>query len=368
MLGVFLDFSKAFDAVDHHISLNKMYKYGIRGIAFKWMESYLSNRRQFVVFKDVQSEYSTVTCGVPQGSIMGSLLFLLYVNDIANVSTSLLPILFADDTNVFLTGNNIDQMIEIMNGELNNAFLWLNSNKLSLNVKKTQFMLFSLRKHIITNTDMCINNQIIDRVEHTMFLGVILDSHLTWSYNIQHVKIKIAKSIGILCRARKVLKRTTLITLYYACIYPYLTYCVEVWGSAAKVYMASVEKVQKLACRIITSMPPRTSSDLLFTMLNFLNFNAIYKQCVLVMMYKFNTGMLPDVLNNMFTRTNAINNITTRQTNKLHVNFCKRQMTSKVIRHSGVFLWNNLPVNIRQQVTLSSFKTKLKLYLFCMCI
>ena len=166
---VFLDFSKAFDTVDHQILLNEMYKYGIRGIAFKWMESYLSNLRQFVLFKDVKSEYAPVTCRVPQGSIMGSLLFLLYVNDIANVSTSLLPILFADDTNVFLTGNNIAQMIEIMNGELNNVFRWLISNKLSLNVKKPQFMVFSLRKHIIPNTDMCINNQIIDRVEHTMF-------------------------------------------------------------------------------------------------------------------------------------------------------------------------------------------------------
>ena len=135
VLWVFLDFSKAFDTVDHHILLNKMYKYGIRGIAFKWMESYLSNRHQFVLFKDVKSEYATVTRGVPQGSIMGPLLFLLYVNDIANVSTSLLPILFADDTNVFLTGNNVDQMIEIMNGELNNVFLRLNFNKLSLNVK-----------------------------------------------------------------------------------------------------------------------------------------------------------------------------------------------------------------------------------------
>ena len=151
------------------------------GIALKLVERYLSDRRQFVLFKDVKSEYATVTCGVPQGSIIGPLLFWLYVNYIANVSTSLLPILFADDTNVFLTGKNIDQMIEIMNGELNNEFKWLNSNKLSLNVKKPQFMVFSLRKHIITNTDLCRNNQIIDPVQHTMCLGVILDSHLTWS-------------------------------------------------------------------------------------------------------------------------------------------------------------------------------------------
>ena len=100
-------------------------------------------------------------------------------------------------------------------------------------------------------------------------------------------------------------------------------------------------------------MPPRTSSDLLFIISNFLIFNAIYKQCVLMMMYKFNTGMLPDVLNNMFTRTNTIHNIATRQTKKLHVNFYKHQMTSKVLRHSGVLLWNNLPDEIRQQVTLS---------------
>ena len=148
----------------------------------------------------------------------------------------------------------------------------------------------------------------------------------------------------------------------------YLAYCVDVWGSASKVDITSVEKVQKnpISCRIITSMPPRTSSALLFT-ISSPNFQCyIYKQCVLVMMYNWNAGMLPDVLNNMFTRTNTIHNIATRQTDTSHVNFCKLQKTSKVIRHRGVMLWNNLPDDIRQQVTLSSFKFKLKLHLLCM--
>ena len=183
--------------------------------------------------------------------------------------------------------------------KLDRIFLWLNSNKLSLNVKKTQFMVFSLKKHITANTDMCINNQIIYRVEHITFLGVILDSHLTWSYHIQHVKLKIAKSIGILCRARKV------------------------------------------ACRIITSMPPKTSSVYLFTVLNLLSFNAIYTHCVLVMMYKWSTGVLPGALSSMFSRTKSVHSIATRQTDKLHVHLCNLQVTSKVIRYSGVSLWNN---------------------------
>ena len=210
---------------------------------------------------------------------------------------------------------------------------------------------------------MCINNLIIYRVEHIIsFLGVILDSHLTWSYHIQHVKLKIAKSIGILCQARKVLRKNT-----YAFIYPYLTYCVEVWGSAAKVYTTSIIRIQKLACRIIASMPPRTSSVYLFTVLNLLSFNAIYTHCVLVMMYKWSTGVLPGALSSMFSRTKSVHSIATRQTDKLHVNLCNLQVTSKVIRYSGVSLWNKLPNDIITQTTLSLFKSKLKPRLCRMC-
>ena len=141
-MGLFLDFSKAFDTVDHEILLDKLDKYGIRGVCKNWITSYLSNRSQYVSFNSRNSTSSKIICGVPQGSIMGALLFILYVNDIVNVSNVLFPILFADDTNVFIDGHNLSDMCDIMNSEMGKLIIWLNINKLSLNVEKTHYMIF----------------------------------------------------------------------------------------------------------------------------------------------------------------------------------------------------------------------------------
>ena len=132
ILGVFLDFSKAFDTVNHEILLRKLYSYGIRGIAHEWLKSYLDCRSQYVVFNEAESKPMNITCGVPQGSILGPLLFLLYINDMPTVSNILFPILFADDTNVFMSGNNVDDLISSVNKEMVNVTEWLDANKLNV--------------------------------------------------------------------------------------------------------------------------------------------------------------------------------------------------------------------------------------------
>ena len=146
VLGVFLDCSKAFNTVNHEILFEKLEMYGVRGIALNWFKSYLKNRYQYVVYNGERSDKKRITCGVPQGSILGPLLFLLYINDLANVSEKLFALLFADDSNMFLSGKNVDELVNSMNIEMEKVTDWLNVNKLSLNLKKTHYMIFRGRR------------------------------------------------------------------------------------------------------------------------------------------------------------------------------------------------------------------------------
>ena len=135
-LGVFIDLRKAFDTIDHDLLLKKLEFYGIRGVVLKWLKSYLSQREQFVQIDDCLSEYLNVLCGVPQGSILGPKLFILYVNDICNISNILEFILFADDTNIFCSGHDIKELCNTMSNELDKLHTWFSLNKLSLNISK----------------------------------------------------------------------------------------------------------------------------------------------------------------------------------------------------------------------------------------
>ena len=244
-IGVFLDFSKAFDTVDHNILFMKLEHYGIRGLALSWIKSYLYQRTQYVHYLNADSNIKYISCGVPQGSILGPLLFLLYIHDIVNVSTDLFYTIYADDTNVFLTGNNLLSLYQTMNNELGKIVTWLNSNRLSLNILKSHYMIFT-NKTVVVDASIQINSIVLERVESTKFLGVYLDTKLDWKKHISYVKSKIARGVGIIRKARKYLNKESLLTLYYSFIYPYFIYGIEVWGNAYHSTLASVMKLQKL--------------------------------------------------------------------------------------------------------------------------
>ena len=183
-LGVFIDLSKAFDIVDHSILLKKLKFYGITDKNLAWFESYLSNRKQYIeIGENSKTDLKYVTCGVPQGSILGRLLFLAYVNDLPNASRLLDPIMFADDTNLVFNHKDIKHLFTVVNNELVNIKDWFTANKLSLNVEKTKYSFFhkSSKKDYIPLRlpKLIINNYEIQREESITLLGVFLDQHLT---------------------------------------------------------------------------------------------------------------------------------------------------------------------------------------------
>jgi hypothetical protein len=187
-IGIFLDLSKAFDTVDHDILLKKMEHYGVRGLTLTWFKNYLMNRKQIVKFKQENSKEMKITTGVPQGSVLGPLLFLLYINDIQNCSDVVSFVLFADDTNAFYSNSGINIAKETMQREMNEILKWLNTNKLSINTTKTKLILFRARnKKQLTEIDIKINDQSIEQVKCTKFLGVLIDETLTWNNHIGSV-------------------------------------------------------------------------------------------------------------------------------------------------------------------------------------
>ena len=356
-IGVFVDLRKAFDTVNHEILLEKVDHYGIRGVAQTWLRSYLLNRKQCVYHENTLSDVKNIQCGVPQGSVLGPVLFLLYVNDIENVSNVLKCILFADDTTFACSDVNINNLCDKVNNELSLVNNWFNVNKLSLNIDKTNFIVFKGSDTKI-NCKLFINGISVKRVFSTKFLGVVIDSKLNWKAQINSVSVKMSKSVSVLYKAGTILDKATLKCLYNSLVVPYMYYCSEVWGLAYKSTSNRICVLQRKAVRTVCKIGKNVDIGGYFKYLNTLPFLDIVKVKVCNMMYRaFNKQLCIGLQTRIF-----INSVAKRNNRLFKVVYCRTTLKSHCISIFGPKLFNSLPEFIQQATSFKSFSKQVKSY------
>ena len=225
---VFLDLKKAFDTVDHDILLRKLDIYGIRGSALAWIISYLTGRTQYCQVDGHLSDPLCETTGIPQGSALGPLLFLIYINDIPQCLEHTNANMFADDTQIETSGYDINVIAEKLNKNLENVSTWMSANKLTLNKTKTEYMIIGSNKrvkHIDTEPCLHVKDRKINRVKITKSLGIIIDENLSWNAQVDQITKKVNSGLSILRRLRDIVDFKTLITIYLSIIQPHFDYC-----------------------------------------------------------------------------------------------------------------------------------------------
>jgi len=353
-VGVFVDLSKAFDTVNQDIPLGKLSNYGARGPTYNIIFSYLSGRAQYVSYNSAMSAKQDVVCGVPQGSILGPLLFLVYVDDMQNCSKLLNFILFADDTNLFITAKKSIDIISLANIELEKLGSCFKANKLSLNVNKSKYIYFrsACKGSSCSVGSLRIDNSIIEKVPNIKFLGIIIDKSLSWKAHVVNISKMISRNIGVCKRIRHKVDFKTATLLYDTMILPYFSYCNIIWANCSKYNLKKLYKLQKRAIRVIFYVNSRTHSAPLFRKLQRFNIYDIYKSQLCHFMYLSINRLLPVVFDQYFCQNINIHGHNTRSALNIHCNYARTNARASSIRINGPVCWNGLPVHVRNSVSL----------------
>jgi len=362
-VAIFCDLRKAFDTVNHEILFKKMYKIGIRNKELDWFKSYLSNRKQFVSINGISSSLLEILLGVPQGSILGPILFLIYINDLPS-SSLLRSLLFADDTALLARGSNINDLANFVNTEFHKVVQYFRKNKLALHPEKTKVMFFS-KSHLVNsnpptifinfnNMDSAVNPELLvpienisinSRIPAIRYLGVYFDPQLNFKFHIQTIVKKISKMLYFYRQAKHVLTWNAKKSLYYATIHSHLIFGIHIWSCTSDSSLTPLILKQKMSIRILYNASYNAHTEPLFKASGILPLNMLCEFFKLQFMQKFTQNFLPISFNDTWisNRMRRVDQeqIELRNSEDLDVPFARLTTTSRFPLHSFPKLWSS---------------------------
>ena len=363
-LGVFLDLSKAFDCINHDILIRKLYHYGIRGSVLEWFRSYIKNRKHYVSFMNMKSEVMNIEDGVPQGSVLGPLLFLLYINDLPSCIQHSKVILFADDTTIYSSSQDLKNLHNNVNLDLVHLVDWFRANKLSLNASKSDYILIKHNRQNSNGYEIRIDGITIDKKTCCKFLGIHIDDKLVWTDHLLHTQSKMSKSMYALNRCKHLVPRPYMKTLYDTLIHPYLMYGISLWGGSYKTNLNPLRIIQKKAMRCIHNVNYNAHTSSLFNESRVLRLDELYRHELGKLMYNvYHHINIPSPLIELYHPTSTVHFHNTRQRGHFHVKHRKTMKSSNSILHKGPLIWSLIPNSIKSCPSLKLFKSNYKTFL-----
>ena len=358
VIGIYLDLTKAFDTVNHDILLYKLKQYGIRGHANNFFRSYLTGRKQYTSINGVNSDTCELTCGVPQGSVLGPLFFILYMNDIVNAADANNIRLYADDTGIFLHGRNLSNLINRTREYFRKLQKWFMCNRLTLNATKSYFSIYhTVNKPIPEGLDeIVIGNMKIQRSRTVKYIGLHIDEMLNWNVHVSHLQNSLIELFGIFNQLKDYVSTKLARQIYYSFVYSRINYAIEVYGSCSETSLNRVQVLQNKLLKLLLRLHPLTSTNILHNRMKILKIRDIFELSLLIFVYRNLQGDCPPSLKNYFNRRNTTRN--TRQRGQLDYRRARIDLGASRVQYRGAELWNNLSQEQQSIRGVNQFKNR----------
>lgn len=358
---IFLDLQRAFETVSRTKLIEKLRKYGIKDTVIKWIEDYLRDRKQRVKCGEVISRERDIEVGVPQGSILGPLLFILYINDLGRWLKESKYHMFADDTIIYLSMKNEKELANKLNEEMVRVNEWFCANELKINLGKTKIMWIGNTQGL--KLEIRIGNEIIEEAEKVKYLGIIIDNKLKFNYHIDFICGKIAKKLGVLARTGKFLSIWSKKVIYNTIILPHFMYGGTILHLANQTELNRLQKLQNRGMRIILNRNRYTRITEMLEQLQWFNVRQLLEYQVLIFIKKIELNLVPDYFKNILVKNKDIHRHGTRNEENYYLNRKNKSIAQKGILFSGVKSYNSLNKDIKDCNTIRTYKVKLRSYL-----